>query len=50
MTVAAQLATLSPRAVAAAKIAMSRGAEMPLEDGLRLEALLADALATDQQR
>jgi enoyl-CoA hydratase/carnithine racemase len=42
--VAKQLAALAPAAVAAAKTAMSRGADLPLDEGLRLEALLAEAL------
>jgi len=41
---AAKLAALSPPAVAAVKEAMLRGAELPLEQGLRLEALLAARL------
>jgi len=42
--VARKLAALSPVAVAAAKEAMLRGADLPLEQGLRLEALLGERL------
>lgn len=42
--VAAKLAALPPDAVAAVKEAMLRGADLPLEQGLRLEALLGERL------
>ncbi len=42
--VARKLAALSPVAVAAAKEAMLRGADLPLEQALRLEALLGERL------
>ena len=44
--VAKTLASQPPRAVAAAKEAMLRGAGLPLEDALRLEALLARRVAS----
>lgn len=42
--IAAKLAALPPAAAAAVKEAMLRGADLPLEQGLRLEALLAARL------
>jgi len=41
-TLAAKLAALPPEAIAGVKEAMLRGAGLPLEDALRLEALIAD--------
>ncbi len=46
MDVAAKLASLPPAAVAAAKEAMVRGADLPLEQGLRLEAMIAARLSS----
>ncbi|HYM28978.1 MAG TPA: enoyl-CoA hydratase/isomerase family protein [Steroidobacteraceae bacterium] len=42
--IAARLAALPPAAVAAVKEALIRGSALPLEQGLRLEALLAELL------
>ncbi|HYM14050.1 MAG TPA: enoyl-CoA hydratase/isomerase family protein [Dehalococcoidia bacterium] len=42
--IAARLAALPPAAVAAVKEALIRGSALPLEQGLRLEALLAERL------
>ena len=44
MSIAGALASLPPDAVRAAKEAMVRGADLPLEQALRLEALLASRL------
>ena len=48
LIVARALASMPPRAVAAAKEAMLRGAEMPLPDALRLEAMIAARLASSR--
>jgi enoyl-CoA hydratase/carnithine racemase len=47
--VAAKLASLPSAALAAAKEAMVRGADMPLEQALRLESEIARRLARESQ-
>ena len=50
MAIARRLAAQPERALRAAKEAMRRGADLPIEDGLRLERLLAERACTDDAR
>jgi enoyl-CoA hydratase/carnithine racemase len=49
LAVAEQLAAQPPDAVRAAKEALARGMELPLEQALRLEALLAGRLRDNRE-